>query len=119
MDVATIDIILSPLVGLACAPCGAFLAFMPMKANQMTTKQSKASQMLCFIVAIIFIALMLMGRDLETWAMLIGLILGFAIGKIGPVHRWATATWDFFTPKSQTKARPKRNGKRGTSANVR
>ena len=52
-----------------------------MKADLVTAKQSKASQMVSFIVAIVFIGLLVAGHDLETWAMVIGLVIGFAVAK--------------------------------------
>ena len=99
MDSATIGIVISVVLGIVCIPCGVFLGLIPMKADQVTTKQSRASQMMCFIIALVFIGLLIAGRDLETWAIVIGLVIGFAIGKIPPFHVWALAKWPFLEPK--------------------
>ena len=100
-------IVLSVILGIACVPAGAFLAFVPLKADLMTAKQSKASQMLTFIIALVFIGLMLAGYDMPTYAIVIGLIIGFGIGKIPAAHTWALHTWPFFAPKSAAKSTSK------------
>ena len=99
MDSATMGIVISVVLSIVCIPCGVFLGLIPMKADQVTTKQSRASQMMCFIIALVFIGLLIAGRDLETWAIVIGLVIGFAIGKIPPFHSWALAKWPFLEPK--------------------
>ena len=75
--------------------------------DDVTAKQSKASQMVSFIVAIVFIGLLVAGHDLETWAMVIGLVIGFAVAKIPALHAWALHKWPFFEPKKAAPA-PKR-----------
>lgn len=82
MDATTLSITLSAILAVICIPCGLFLGLVPMKADLVTAKQSKASQMVSFIVAIVFIGLLVAGHDLETWAMVIGLVIGFAVAKI-------------------------------------
>ena len=81
MDATTLSITLSAILAVICTPCGLFLGLVPMKADLVTAKQSKASQMVSFIVAIVFIGLLVAGHDLETWAMVIGLVIGFAVAK--------------------------------------
>ena len=68
MDATTLSITLSAILAVICIPCGLFLGLVPMKADLVTAKQSKASQMVSFIVAIVFIGLLVAGHDLETWA---------------------------------------------------
>ena len=75
MDATTLSITLSAILAVICTPCGLFLGLVPMKADLVTAKQSKASQMVSFIVAIVFIGLLVAGHDLETWAMVIGLVI--------------------------------------------
>lgn len=75
MDATTLSITLSAILAVICIPCGLFLGLVPMKADLVTAKQSKASQMVSFIVAIVFIGLLVAGHDLETWAMVIGLVI--------------------------------------------
>ncbi|KFI90967.1 hypothetical protein BISA_1946 [Bifidobacterium saguini DSM 23967] len=104
---ATMSIIISVVLGIICIPCGLFLGLIPMKADQVTAKQSKASQMMCFIIALIFIGLLVAGRDLETWGIVIGLVIGFAIGKIPALHTWAVNKWPFLEPKKPA-TKPKR-----------
>ncbi|MBT1170017.1 hypothetical protein [Bifidobacterium sp. SO4] len=99
MDSTTLDIAISAALGIVCIPCGTFLGLIPMKADQVTTKQSRASQMMCFVIALVFIGLLIAERDLETWAIVAGLAVGFAIGKIPPFHQWALAKWPFLEPK--------------------
>lgn len=99
MDAFTLELIISVALAVVCVPCGAFLGLIPLKADQVTSKQSKASQMMSFIIAIVFIGLLVAGRDLETWAIVIGLVIGFAIGKIPSLHRWALNKWPFLQPK--------------------
>ena len=86
MEVTTVSTVISVVLGVICAPCGLFLGLVPMKADLVTAKQSKASQMVSFIVAIVFIGLLVAGHDLETWAMVIGLVIGFAVAKIPALH---------------------------------
>lgn len=88
MEVTTVSTVISVVLGVICAPCGLFLGLVPMKADLVTAKQSKASQMVSFIVAIVFIGLLVAGHDLETWAMVIGLVIGFAVAKIPALHAW-------------------------------
>ena len=71
MDATTLSITLSAILAVICIPCGLFLGLVPMKADLVTAKQSKASQMVSFIVAIVFIGLLVAGHDLETWAMVL------------------------------------------------
>ena len=99
MDATTLSITLSAILAVICTPCGLFLGLVPMKADLVTAKQSKASQMVSFIVAIVFIGLLVAGHDLETWAMVIGLVIGFAVAKIPALHAWALHKWPFFEPK--------------------
>ncbi len=99
MDATTLSITLSAILAVICIPCGLFLGLVPMKADLVTAKQSKASQMVSFIVAIVFIGLLVAGHDLETWAMVIGLVIGFAVAKIPALHAWALHKWPFFEPK--------------------
>ena len=81
-----VNLTLSAILAVICTPCGLFLGLVPMKADLVTAKQSKASQMVSFIVAIVFIGLLVAGHDLETWAMVIGLVIGFAVAKIPALH---------------------------------
>ena len=97
MDATTLSITLSAILAVICIPCGLFLGLVPMKADLVTAKQSKASQMVSFIVAIVFIGLLVAGHDLETWAMVIGLVIGFAVAKIPALHAWALHKWPFFS----------------------
>lgn len=100
MDATTLSITLSAILAVICIPCGLFLGLVPMKADLVTAKQSKASQMVSFIVAIVFIGLLVAGHDLETWAMVIGLVIGFAVAKIPALHAWALHKWPFFEPRN-------------------
>ena len=61
MDATTLSITLSAILAVICIPCGLFLGLVPMKADLVTAKQSKASQMVSFIVAIVFIGLLVAG----------------------------------------------------------
>ena len=45
MDATTLSITLSAILAVICTPCGLFLGLVPMKADLVTAKQSKASQM--------------------------------------------------------------------------
>ena len=101
MDATTLSITLSAILAVICIPCGLFLGLVPMKADLVTAKQSKASQM------VMFIGLLVAGHDLETWAMVIGLVIGFAVAKIPALHAWALHKWPFFEPKKMAPT-PKR-----------
>ena len=107
MDATTLSIILSGVLAIICVPCGMFLGLIPLKADLVTAKQSKASQMMSFIIALVFIGLLLLNRDMETWAIVIGLVIGFAVAKIPALHTWALNKWPFFEPKKPA-AKPKR-----------
>ena len=96
MDATTLSITLSAILAVICIPCGLFLGLVPMKADLVTAKQSKASQMVSFIVAIVFIGLLVAG-----------LVIGFAVAKIPALHAWALHKWPFFEPKKMAPA-PKR-----------
>ena len=43
MDATTLSITLSAILAVICIPCGLFLGLVPMKADLVTAKQSKAS----------------------------------------------------------------------------
>lgn len=107
MDATTLSITLSAILAVICIPCGLFLGLVPMKADTVTAKQSKASQMVSFIVAIVFIGLLVAGHDAETRAMVIGLVIGFAVAKIPALHARALHKWPFFEPKKMAPT-PKR-----------
>ena len=98
MDATTLSITLSAILAVICIPCGLFLGLVPMKADLVTAKQSKASQMVSFIVAIVFIGLLVAGHDL---------VIGFAVAKIPALHAWALHKWPFFEPKKMAPT-PKR-----------
>ncbi|OZG62667.1 hypothetical protein BLEM_0584 [Bifidobacterium lemurum] len=108
MNADTVLLVISIILGLVCVPAGSFLAFVPMKADNMTSKQSKASQMLTFIIALVFIGLLLAGYDMPTYAIVIGLVIGFGLGKIPTIHAWAMRTWPFFEPKAESKRAKRR-----------
>ena len=114
MDATTLSITLSAILAVICIPCGLFLGLVPMKADLVTAKQSKASQMVSFIVAIVFIGLLVAGHDLETWAMVIGLVIASPLprsphctpglctsGRSSNPRKWLP------TPKRVKKARKK------------
>ena len=107
MDATTLSITLSAILAVICIPCGLFLGLVPMKADLVTAKQSKASQMVSFIVAIEIIGLLVAGHDLETWAMIIGQVIGIAVAKKPAQLAWALHKWPFFEPKKAAPA-PKR-----------
>ena len=69
-----------------------------MKADRSTTQQTKASQMMCFVIAIAFIGLLVAGRDMETWAIVLGLLVGFVVAKIPAINAWALGKWPFLKP---------------------
>ena len=77
MDATTLSITLSAILAVICTPCG------------------------------LFIGLLVAGHDLETWAMVIGLVIGFAVAKIPALHAWALHKWPFFEPKKMAPT-PKR-----------
>lgn len=107
MDATTLSIVLSVVLAVVCVPCGLYLGLIPMRADQVTDKQAKVSQLVSFVIAAVFIGLLIAGRDMETWSIVIGLVIGFAIGKIPPLHAWALVKWPFLEPKKPTAA-PKR-----------
>ncbi|MBT1175089.1 hypothetical protein JS530_06175 [Bifidobacterium sp. LC6] len=107
MAVSTMSMAISIALAVVCLPCGLFLGLIPLRADLVTTKQSKASQMMCFIIVLVFTGLLVSGRDLETWSIVIGLVIGFGIGKIPPLHAWALNKWPFLEPKKPD-AKPKR-----------
>lgn len=99
-----VEVVFCVILGVACLAGGLVLGFLPMKSDMMTETQTKVSQMVSFLIAVVFIMLMVIGLDAESWAMLIGAVLGYAIGKIPPLHRWAVERWAFLQPK-ETKRR--------------
>lgn len=99
-----VEVVFCAVLGVACLVGGLVLGFLPMKSDMMTETQTKVSQMVGFLIAVVFIMLMVTGLDAESWAMLIGVVLGYAIGKIPPLHRWVVGRWMFFQPK-ETKRR--------------
>lgn len=93
--------------GSLCLVAGVFLGAMPIQNSKMTDAQRKASSLLCFIIAIVFVVLMFTGQDLATWTILGGIVVGFAIGKIPPLHEVLVSKWDFLTPYEPKKKRRK------------
>lgn len=83
------------ICGLLCLVAGVFLGAMPIQNSKMTDAQRKASSLLCFIIAIVFVVLMFTGQDLATWTILGGIVVGFAVGKIPPLHEALVAKWVF------------------------
>ncbi|KFI55146.1 hypothetical protein BCAT_0697 [Bifidobacterium catenulatum DSM 16992 = JCM 1194 = LMG 11043] len=85
------------ICGLLCLVAGVFFGSHAHSEQQkMTDAQRKASSLLCFIIAIVFVVLMFTGQDLATWTILGGIVVGFAVGKIPPLHEALVAKWDFF-----------------------
>lgn len=97
--------------GLLCLVAGVFLGAMPIQNSKMTDAQRKASSLLCFIIAIVFVVLMFTGQDLATWTILGGVVVGFAVGKIPPLHEALAAKWDFLKPYEPKNKRRKGSGK--------
>lgn len=107
MDATTLSITLSAILAVICIPCGLFLGLVPMKADLVTAKQSKASQMVSFIVAIVFIGLLVAGHDHGDLGH--GNRSGHRLRRcqIPALHAWALHKWPFFEPKKMAPT-PKR-----------
>ena len=104
----TLTIVTTIILGVVCVALGLVLGALPLKTHEMTREQNKAASILSFIVAMVFLALMLGGQDLSTWVMLITLAIGFGVGKIPPVHAFFIRTWPFFEPRKPQVRRKRR-----------
>lgn len=91
----TIDVIL----GLICLAGGLFLGFFPLKRSQMDHQQEQISSTVGFVFAVVFVALMVMNRTVETWIIVIALLCGFGFAKIPSLLQWARRKWDIFRPQ--------------------
>lgn len=99
------------VLGLICLTAGLLLGAMPIQNSKMTEQQRRASSLLCFVIAIIYIVMLFIGQDLATWTMLSGILVGFGIAKIPPVHGFFISQWDFLKPYDPKKKTKKRNRK--------
>lgn len=88
------------VLGLICLASGLLLGALPIKNAMLTERQRRASSLLCFVICIAYIVLMFCGQDLSTWTMLGGIIFGFLIAKIPPLHAFLVAHWSFLKPNT-------------------
>lgn len=98
------------VLGLICLAAGLLLGALPIQNSKMTDQHRRLSSLLCFIIAIVYIAMIFTGQDLSTWTMLFGILAGFIIGKIPPVHEFFVSKWDFlkpYEPKKRSKKKRK------------
>ncbi len=86
------------LLGLFCLAGGVFLGFFPSRREQMTSWQERVSSAVGFVYAVIFVVLMVMRKDVETWVIVGTLLAGFLIGRIPPLARKAQDRWEMFRP---------------------
>ncbi len=100
MQASGLVIAIAAVMGVISLATGLFLGALPSRSGEMTEKQSRISSLVGFAIAIIYIVFMLLKQDLSTWTILVGVILGFVIGKIPPVHSFCVDKWDFFKPAS-------------------
>ena len=98
MQTSGIVITIAVVMGVISLAVGLFLGALPSRGSEMTEKQGRISSMVGFVIAIIYIVFMLLKQDLSTWTILGGVIFGFIIGKIPPVHSFFVDKWDFFKP---------------------
>lgn len=101
----TLSLAMAIVLGLICLASGLLLGAMPIKNDMMTERQRRASSLLCFVICIVYIVLMFCGQDLSTWTMLGGIIFGFLVAKIPPLHEFLVAHWSFLEPKASKQQR--------------
>ena len=108
---SALSLSLAVVLGLICLAAGLLLGAMPIQNSKMTDPQRRASSLICFIIAIIYIAMLFSGQNLSTWTMLGGIFAGFGIGKIPPIHNALVSRWDFlkpYEPKPKSRQRKRR-----------
>ncbi len=59
---------------------------------------ARVSSAVGFVYAVIFVVLMVMRKDVETWVIVGTLLAGFLIGRIPPLARKAQDRWEMFRP---------------------
>lgn len=104
----TLSLAMAIVLGLTCLASGLLLGAMPIKNDMMTERQRRASSLLCFVICIVYIVLMFYGQDLSTWTMLGGIIFGFLVAKIPPLHAFFVAHWSFLKPNAKSSHRSNR-----------
>ncbi|MBT1165762.1 hypothetical protein [Bifidobacterium simiarum] len=97
---------LTALVGLFCAVIGVGFAAFPRRTWEMTERQRRISSMAGVIFMIMFVGFMLSGRDPESWAVLVGGIVGYGIGCIPALRDSLIARFDVFAPAKPQPAKP-------------
>lgn len=95
----TMTLVTSIILGIACIVVGTALGALPIQKHKMTEAQEKLASIMSFVVAMVFLVMMMNKQDLSTWVMLIALAVGFGIGKIPPVHQFFIDHWAFFVPR--------------------
>ncbi|RBP97996.1 hypothetical protein CRD60_02105 [Bifidobacterium aemilianum] len=95
------DIIIVVATGLVGLVIGAVFGGLPLKTSMMTEQQNKAQQLLGILAAGLMIVLILSGKDLGSWVIIICLVLGLGLAKIPPVHRLLLNRIAFLRPDSE------------------
>ena len=99
------------VLGLICLTAGLLLGAMPIQNSKMTEQQRRASSLLCFVIAIIYIVMLFIGQDLATWTMLGDIHIVLGISTIPTIHGYFISKWDFIKQYDPNKKTKKRNRK--------
>ncbi|MBW3087262.1 hypothetical protein KIH77_00690 [Bifidobacterium sp. 82T24] len=108
------------VIGVVCAVIGFAFALFPRRTFDMDPLQQKVSRALGIVFCLLFFVFMVAGRDAESWAVIGGGLIGFALGSVPPIRRSCRERFVLFTPpakpakdsKSAKAAAPKKTAKR-------
>lgn len=101
----TLLAIVCALIGLAV---GLMYGLLPKKNNRLTEGQQRWTQVLSLVGVGLVVILILLGRDLASWATIGGMILGLLIGMIPTLNRAALKAWPWLRPRSEDQSRKRR-----------
>ncbi|NEG95737.1 hypothetical protein GFD17_02995 [Bifidobacterium sp. SMB2] len=110
------------VIAVACAVIGGVFAVLPRRTTDMDALQRKVSQALGVVFCLLFFVFMIAGRDLESWGIIGGGLVGFVVCSIPPVKRGLQERFVLFAPpvspekdepaKGPSRKSPKKGSKR-------
>lgn len=101
----TLLTIVCALMGLAV---GLIYGLLPKKNDRLTEGQQRWTQILSLVGVGLVVILILLGRDLASWATIGGMVLGLLIGIIPTLNRAALKAWPWLRPRTDDQGRKRR-----------
>ncbi|TCD54305.1 hypothetical protein EJ419_04520 [Alloscardovia theropitheci] len=95
-------IIISGIIGLLA---GILFGAFPLRTSSMTSKQQSYSSALSLLTFGIFIVLILLNLNTESYVFIGAVLIGFGVAKIPPIHNLFVENFKIFKPKKSSKER--------------